>query len=151
MPTSIRPEYYQVKFKFFRGENLPIMDKNLFTGAGSIDAFVEATYAGKTLKTSVVTMKNNLVEWNEEFCFPCQIPIMASRVVMKLYDKDTLGNEVVGAILFNMKECVDPKKKNGQFFWKNCYGAPLGYSGDTCKKMNKVPDAASTWKGRILM
>ena len=51
MPTSIRPEYYQVKFKFFRGENLPIMDKNLFTGAGSIDAFVEATYSGKTLKT----------------------------------------------------------------------------------------------------
>ena len=126
------------------------MDKNLFTGTGSIDAFVEGTYAGKTLKTSVVKMdKQKIVNWNEEFCFPCQIPIMASRVVMKVYDEDALSNEVVGSILFSMKECVG--KKNGTYFWKNVYGAPLGYSGDNVKKMNKAPDSASAWKGRMLM
>jgi hypothetical protein len=40
MPPSIRPEYYQVKFKFFRAEKLPAMDKALLGGLGSIDAYI---------------------------------------------------------------------------------------------------------------
>jgi hypothetical protein len=44
MPPSIRPEFYEVKFRFFRAEKLPAMDKNLLTGAGSIDAYIQCTY-----------------------------------------------------------------------------------------------------------
>lgn len=40
MPPCIRPEYYEIKFKFFRAENLPAMDKNLLGRGGSIDAFL---------------------------------------------------------------------------------------------------------------
>ncbi len=39
MPPSIRPEFYQIRFKFFRAENLPAMDRNLL-GKGSIDAYI---------------------------------------------------------------------------------------------------------------
>jgi hypothetical protein len=31
-------------------------------------------------------MKNEVVLWNQEFLIPCQLPIMSSRLVMKLYD-----------------------------------------------------------------
>lgn len=35
--------------------------------------------------------------------------------------------------------------------WINLYGGPVGYMGSTTEKMNKNPDLASTWKGRILV
>jgi hypothetical protein len=41
--------------------------------------------------------------------------------------------------------------QNGQYFWKNIYGAPLDVSGKTADWMNEDPNVASLWKGRILM
>jgi len=35
--------------------------------------------------------------------------------------------------------------------WINLYGAPRGYSGSTCNKMNEDPKIASEWKGRIFV
>ena len=94
-------------------------------------------------------MKNDAVFWNQEFLIPVQLPIMSGRLVMKLYDEDKIKDEIVGSIIFNLKECIE--SKNGSFFWKNIYGAPLGKSGENTDKMNSNPDLASTWKGRILM
>lgn len=74
---------------------------------------------------------------------------MSGRLVMKLYDEDKLKDEIVGSIIFNLKECIE--QKNGSFFWKNIYGSPLDRSGENTDKMNNNPDLASTWKGRILM
>ena len=74
---------------------------------------------------------------------------MSGRLVMKLYDEDKLGDEIVGSIIFNLKDCIE--KRNGLFFWKNIYGAPLDKSGENTNMMNSNPDIASTWKGRILM
>lgn len=84
---------------------------------------------------------------------------MSSRVVMKLFDEDKLKDEIVGSILFSLKDCIGDKvrvvfihvKQNGTFFWKNIYGSPLGCSGDNTNKMNENPELGSTWKGRILM
>jgi len=77
------------------------------------------------------------------------MPLMSSRIVMKVMDKDIVKDEVVGSILFNLKEIV--QNKNGDFFWKNIYGSPLGVSGQNVDLMNSNPEIASTWKGRILM
>lgn len=74
---------------------------------------------------------------------------MSGRIVMKLYDEDKMNDEIVGSLLFNLKECIGAK--NGTFFWKNIYGSPLGCSGNNTDLMNSNPDVASTWKGRILM
>lgn len=68
---------------------------------------------------------------------------------MKIYDEDKLSDEIVGSLLFNLKECIN--QRNGKFFWKNVYGAPVGYSGDNTNLMNANPDIASHWKGRVLM
>lgn len=68
MPPSIRPEYYQIKFKFFRAENLPAMDVALLGGKGSIDAYLICNYMNKKLKTNVITAKEGTaVDWNQEF------------------------------------------------------------------------------------
>ena len=77
------------------------------------------------------------------------MPIVASKVILKLWDYDKLGDEVVGSLQFNVKNIIGPK--NGKFFWKNIYGGPLDYSGAMYKEMNENPIVASAWKGRILM
>jgi len=74
---------------------------------------------------------------------------MSSRIVMKLFDEDKISDEIVGSLLFNMKDCIGPK--NGKHFWKNIYGSPLGVSGETTKYMNANPESGSTWKGRVLI
>ena len=68
---------------------------------------------------------------------------------MKLFDQDAITDEIVGSMLFNIKDCIGPK--NGLYFWKNIYGSPLGVSGETTNQMNANPEIASNWKGRILM
>ena len=74
---------------------------------------------------------------------------MSSRVVMKVMDQDLVKDEVVGSMVFNLKDCIG--SLNGKFFWKNIYGAPLDKSGANTEMMNSNPEVASTWKGRILM
>ena len=41
--------------------------------------------------------------------------------------------------------------KNGRFFWKNVYGAPLDINNKAAEMMNENPEMGSLWKGRILM
>lgn len=64
MPPSIKPEYYQLKFRFFKAEKLPSMDVQLFGKGGSIDAYVRLQHMKKTLKTKVYAMKNEVVVWD---------------------------------------------------------------------------------------
>lgn len=75
---------------------------------------------------------------------------MSGRVPIQLYDKDAIHDEIVGSILFNLKDCMAPET-NGKYFWRNIYGAPLGHRGDITNMMNANPEAASCWKGRILV
>jgi C2 domain len=149
MPPQMKPEFYQLRFRFFKAEKLPIMDAALFGSGGSIDAYIMCNYLNQKLKTKVVTMKNEFLFWNQEFLIPVQLPIMSGRLVMKLYDQDQFADEIVGSIIFNLKDCINIL--NGKMFWKNIYGAPLGKSGENTNRMNSNPELGSTWKGRILM
>ena len=68
-------------------------------------------------------------------------------------DSDTLGDEQAGSIEFETKDLIENTKgENGKFVWKNIYGCPLGVSNSKYKQMmNEDPDAASQWKGRVLV
>jgi hypothetical protein len=59
-----------MKFRFFKGEKLPYMDKPIFGGVGSIDAYIRCDHLNQKLKTKVYTMKNDAVWWNQEFLIP---------------------------------------------------------------------------------
>lgn len=77
-------------------------------------------------------------------------PVVASRIILKVYDHDTAdSDDLVGSIICNFKEING--KRNGQILWKNIYGAPVGVSGKNTNLMNKNPELASTWKGRVLL
>lgn len=72
MPPSIRPEFYQIRFKFFRAEKLPAMDRSLM-GKGSIDAYVICTYMNTKLRTEVITTKEgDYADWNCQFLVSMQ-------------------------------------------------------------------------------
>ena len=70
MPPQIKPEYYQLRFRFYKAEKLPIMDTALFGKGGSIDAYLICQYMNQKLKTKTYTMKNEVVIWNQEFLIP---------------------------------------------------------------------------------
>ena len=59
MPTSIKKEYKQLFIRLFRAEGLPKMD-SMF---GSIDAYAKMEIGKYKLKTRVVKMENNMVDW----------------------------------------------------------------------------------------
>ena len=56
MPASIKKQYKQLYFRIYKAEKLPKMDR-----FGTIDAYISTTFFKQTLKTEVVTMKDNLV------------------------------------------------------------------------------------------
>lgn len=74
---------------------------------------------------------------------------MGGRIVISAMDEDTISDEMIGSINLEAKDIIDGM--SGKFFWKNIYGAPMGKSGSNATLMNKNPEAASLWKGRILM
>ena len=87
---------------------------------------------------------------------PAQVPIIGGRLVFKIYDDDLTGDELVGAINYDLKDIIPdangkPGLLNNKYDWKNIYGAPVGHSGKMCDKMNNNPEVASLWKGRILV
>ena len=80
-------------------------------------------------------------QWNEEILVPAQVPIIGGRLVFKVYDEDTLIDELIGSIHYNLKDIIpDANGKEGhlnnKYDWKNIYGAPVGHSGKWCDKMN---------------
>lgn len=59
----------------------------------------------------------------------------------------SLELSIKSMLKYNTSENPD----NSLIKWINLYGAPEGYSGATCNKMNEDPAEASAWKGRILV
>ena len=116
---------------------------------GTIDAYIKLEYYEQKLKTEVVTQKNGVVNWDEEFWLPVQLPIVAPRLVLKVYDHDKLSDDICGSMILDLKKIVD--NLNGKVQWKNLFGAPLDCSGEHTNLMNENPEVASLWKGRILM
>lgn len=70
---------------------------------------------------------------------------------MKLYDKDTFKNELVGSMYFSLKKLIRDAGDKGFMKWFNVYGSPQDCDGENSKKMNLYPEVASTWKGRTLI
>jgi hypothetical protein len=118
---------------------------------GTCDAFVKINYLGKSIKTSVVTQKNDEAYWSQEIWLPIQAPLVSGRIAMSVYDRDTTVDDLVGSMSFDVQQIIKDSKGGKPWFWKDIYGAASGVSGSDTDKMNCVPEIASHWKGRILM
>ena len=106
------------------------------------------------MNTEAVTQSKNTSETpiEQEFWLPVQWPLATDRLVLKVYDKDSVKDEIVGSMFFSLKQLINnASTEEGFLKWYNLFGSPLGCSGDNTDKMNNYPEFASTWKGRILM
>jgi len=132
------------------------MDKAL-VGKAKTDAYVRLDYRTSRLKTKVLVIEEGgECSWNQEFLVPSQVPMIGGRIVFKIYDEDTISDELIGSIHLELKDIIpdangNPGRFNGGFDWKNIYGSPLGTSGHMTDAMNENPEISSLWKGRILI
>ena len=119
-----------------------------------MDAFVVANIGNKKLKTSVQTTEKDACVWNETFLIPIRIPIMSGKLVLDVMDLDGINDEQAGTLVFDYKDLLKLPQKS--FFWANIYGAPGGEdflqtNQNVADEMNKDPNMATMWKGRILI
>ena len=124
MPAMIKPKFEQLKIHFFKGENLPRMDRATMFGQGKMDAYLTCEVGGKKLKTVPITSENDVSIWNESMLIPVKMPLMASNLVVKLFDDDASGDEICGSLIFNYKELLAMPPKS--VFWANIWGPPGG-------------------------
>jgi hypothetical protein len=155
-PPSVKPDFYQVHFKFFTGQKIVPCDTNF--GKNSTDAFIRLDYKTSKLKTKIVKCYEDAeCDWNQEFWVPAQLPLLGGRIVFRVYDHNTgIPDELIGSIHFELRDILpdrngNPGKLVNRYDWKQIYGAPMDISGKITDKMNENPEIASFWKGRILM
>ena len=124
-----------------------------FVRKAKIDAYVMTMYKNQRLKTKVLVQEEGgaPVNWNQEIWLPAQLPIISSRIILKLMDLDNTTSETAGSLRLDAKDIIEGKY-NEKFIWKNIYGSPLNQRDSKFKEqMNDNPELASNWKGRILM
>ena len=128
------------------------MDKALI-GKGSTDAYVKLKYGSSKLKTKVVkTSSDQCCDWNQEMLIPLQLPIKDEKLILQVYDEDTIADEIIASLVLNVKSMMKyDSEENKCTKWVNLYGAPQGYMGSNVDKMNEDPELATKWKGKILM
>ena len=68
MPIQVKPKFLQMSLRIFTAQQLPEMtnDALIAFSKNKMDGYVKAKVAGKTLKTSVITMGDDKkISWNQ--------------------------------------------------------------------------------------
>lgn len=147
MPASIKKTYKQLSVSILEAWGLPKMDT-----FGTIDAYVKLNYNGHLYKTAVVNPKNGVATFNETFQIPLQWPTSKDGLKLSVWDQDGTADEIVASIDLSLKElATNCSSDSGTYRWVNLYGAHTGLVDNAdMAAMNRHPEIASRWKGRIL-
>lgn len=131
MSSAAKPTFTQLKLHFIKGEHLPKMDaasKNILKSKeareGKMDAYILTEQAGRKIKTSVKTTIKDEAYWFETMLIPVRKPVIASKLVLELWDEDDAKDEICGSLFFNYNELF--ARPSGSFFWVNVYGPQGG-------------------------
>ena len=146
-PVHLKPKTMQIIVQVIKAEHLPVMDRG-----GTLDAYCIVKFAGAESKTSIIVADkaNMSAMWCEEVLLPCMIPCASSSVKVSLMDHDLIGkDELVGSIFLNFEQLK--KDTYRDYFWCNFYGAPPLATGPQAEYMSNCPNAASHWRGRLLL
>ena len=150
LPPQIKTTYKQLQIYIFKGEQFPDMD-NVFgkerTTNKRCDAYLEVKYLGVTKATQTVSMKNEVVHWNEMIEMPVPQPIISQKVNFIVKDK---SKNTVGSFQVTINDIVSGKYIN--LTCVNLYGT-LKAADNTKggKIMNENPEMGSRWKGRVYL
>ena len=151
IPPQIKTVYQQLNIYIFKGEGLPDMnasDKESNVNR-SCNGFIELKYMGISLKTNVVDMKNDVINWNEILSIPVNQPTISQKLVFTVWDKNKLlKDSSVGTFEISIQEIFENK-----FSFLRCvdiYGSvKVNDKSKMAELMNTNAEIGSRWKGRI--
>ncbi|OQR80945.1 myoferlin-like protein [Achlya hypogyna] len=156
MPPRVAQTLHFLVVTVHRAEALPNMDKGVLS-AGGIDAYVRVAFAGeKPLETRKVTTRGSDVDFQQELWFPVLLPCMSNRIAISVWDWDRVSDELVAhAAPFYFNQVKDHPSLFQQI-WTNLYGSPedsrfLKFNSAAKATMDKHPETASTYRGRLLL
>lgn len=121
-------------------------------GKNELDIYCLLRLSGREYTTKINRMnKQKEVTWNQEFVIPVQLPILSNTLTLEFWDKNKFPIEdiCVGSLPYKISNIM-----RGYYVlpnWQNIYGSPVNNEKDITKEMNKDPECASRWKGRVLM
>lgn len=138
LPPSIKLRFSQLRLRILRGVNLPKVE----SGSG-IDAYLEVSFAGMTLKTKTVSNLNPT--WLDDLLLPLADPSFLNTIKMQLFDYNSvMKNVLVGSLALDINAIKKEKlKKVG---WVHLYGPSNDASSEVSRMMLEFPS-----KGRHLL
>ena len=151
IPTQIKMKYKQISFYFFRGEEFPDMD-SVFSEkkvGRRCDGYIEVKYMGIKRKTKVVSMKNEIVEWNQIVDIPATMPAVSQKICFVVKDEDVGHDDIVGSFELKVDDIYDGHYNDLTYI--DIYGSPINKRGGVYDQMNYNAEIGSRWNGRILM
>eukprot|EP00742_Colponemidia_sp_Colp-10_P008749 GILJ01009495.1.p1 GENE.GILJ01009495.1~~GILJ01009495.1.p1 ORF type:complete len:1395 (+),score=268.10 GILJ01009495.1:46-4230(+) len=148
LPPSIRLTGHQLKWHIYRAEDLPKMDVTVLGIGAGIDAFVSVEFAGKK-KCETKIQKSLTPVFNESLYMPVSLPVSTDNINIRVWDRDVgSADDLVGSHKLKFKKI---QNQSSGPFWVNLYGAQAGVEGKNADRMNRMPEHASAYKGRLLM
>ena len=150
LPPQIKTTYKQLEIFIFKGEQFPDMDvmfgKERTTNK-RCDGYLEVKYLGVTKSTQIVSMKNEIIIWNEIISLPIPEPIISQKVTFIVKDK---SKNIVGSFILTINDIMN--KKYAELTCINIYGTLKAADNTKAgKMMNENPEVGSRWKGRVYL
>ena len=150
LPPQIKTTYKQLEIFIFKGEQFPDMDvmfgKERTTNK-RCDGYLEVKYLGVTKSTQIVSMKNEIIIWNEIISLPVPEPIISQKVTFIVKDK---SKNIVGSFILTINDIMN--KKYAELTCINIYGTLKAADNTKAgKMMNENPEVGSRWKGRVYL
>ncbi|XP_040924277.1 myoferlin isoform X2 [Betta splendens] len=191
LPAGVTLRWATLSLKVFRAEDVPQMDdafvqsvKELFGSEENrknlVDPFVEASFAGKKLCTTIME-KNANPEWNQILRLQVKFPSMCECIKLTVFDWDRLtANDAVGTTYLNLSRIAssggEVEEDHGQKGEKpsneattgesevgflpvfgpcyiNLYGSPREFTGlpDPYDDLNYGKGEGVAYRGRVLV
>jgi hypothetical protein len=93
------------------------------------------------------------VSINQSLFLPVQTPVLADRLVISVYDYNTVtANILIGSLILSAKQLIkDGSKPGGFYIWRSLYGSPPDNFNEAADAMDENPEGASDWKGMLLL
>ncbi len=177
LPPNVKQYVWFLVITIYRGEHFPIVDNDLIRKLGKnvgIDPYYKfqfgsadkVTSTRKKIRGSSLSLINEALcaDFGEKIWIPVLLPCMSTSITVGLWDfNKSKQNKCIGTVSVAWddimalheqqkltKETVEDVPK-----WYNFYGSPLLKTINSSQKwkklMNRFPDEATNYRGRVLL
>jgi hypothetical protein len=159
--------FNQLAFYFYEATNIPDMDGlNIFKNDEEkflmknrqCQGYVKIEYGDFTLMSKVVDMYHDRIIWNQCIKLPIPEPRVSDKLFIKLYDKDTSSDDLIGTFELNLEDIIptfgDKNLENNKY--KNpkkihFYGSDPSSKGKMSDLMDTNSEIGIQYKGTLLL